>query len=143
MGYRHEMTFQMKALMLLIAFVILFMDMLPIATSQSTNLSKRPKFLKICITTASTAFGISILGATHPISPTHAVSLQEPKQTKLSNDAIAHIVKDDIDIRQALVSESSMYSCITLYNSLSFIIIRSQQTSHALFTVNKPLSQMR
>ena len=33
-----------------------------------------------------------------------ARNLKEPKQIKLSNEAIARIVQDDINVRQALVS---------------------------------------
>ena len=90
--------------LLIIVIVVCSMHLLSTVNAYENSLPRRPKIFNKCIVIASTAMGISFLGGNTPILPTHAIALQEPKQIKLSNEAIARIVQDDINVRQALVS---------------------------------------
>ena len=66
------------------------------------------KLVSKCVTAALSIGSAALsIGSVYPVLPVHAAIVQEAKQTKLSSEEIARIVKDYIDVRQALVSQPS------------------------------------
>ena len=91
--------------MLILVVVACYAHLLLTVNAYENSLSKRLKTFSKHIAAASMAVGVSYLGSNFPVQFVQAAgTLLEPKQTKLSNEAIARIVQDDINIRQALVS---------------------------------------
>ena len=106
-GTTREGSFlQLRALMLVL--VACSMRLLSSANAHRNSMSSRQRMFRKYIASASTAVGINFLLVNHPIPSAQAAVLQEPKQMKLSNEAIARIVQDDINVRQALVSRGSI-----------------------------------
>ena len=71
------------------------------SVTRSSMRRTKMKLVSKCVTAALS------IGSVYPVLPVHAAIVQEAKQTKLSSEEIARIVKDDIDVRQALVSQPS------------------------------------